>query len=400
MLLGRCASINCGLIEASCVASVRPSLELTVSSQDITDKYNSLTAAQKSQLGKVIRRHKGLGDPTIPGGSGGLYRNYTNGAIYSYLPSGFLTPNGFAVWGAVYTKWMALGGHATNSLLGLPSTDCLTPKPGLTGCIFQNGAIASSANGVFETHGNIFTRWLLRNGFAGIGAPLTDETITADNRGGRFNEFENGSIFMIPGQLGPHDVSRNMRVVWGSTAPGLEPEQGALGYPIMSPQQTIGPGTNTNFQDFEKGTIYEMGLGNQFIVLRTPSTFFHSFDQISWNSFGTVWADGDLVTAAFGVNFPQFDVNVTLVGAPNITRRKTVSLWSPSLGYIQQVSTQGSTETAKMSLDPASLAISNRYLLFEKEKDFAGFPIGVHTYLLPLPDRLIGSNVTFTWLKD
>jgi uncharacterized protein with LGFP repeats len=365
-----------------------------MSSQDITDKYDSLSQSDRAALGAPMRTRGGA-DSVIPE-QDGLVRNFKNGAIYSYLPQGFVTPNAFAVFGPIFAKWMAWGGTKQRSWFGLPLTDCVTIRPGAVSCEFQRGVIASSPAGVCEAHDAIFDKWKALNGVADLGLPIGDQTKTAGVRFGLFNDFENGSIFWVPGQIGPIEVRGDMLANWRrSTAPNF-PELGPLGYPVV-PQRTIGPGTTTNFQDFENGTIYEMGASNNFVVNRTPATLAHNFAEIGWDQFGTGLSDGDVVTAAYGGGaFPQFPIKVTLTAAPAVTKLKTVALWSPAQNNIQSITVGGATRTATMTIAPGALAGPGRYLIFQKEKQ----PLIIYTYLLPRPDRLIGSPVTFNWVRD
>jgi hypothetical protein len=74
-----------------------------------------------------------------------------------------------------------------------------------------------------------------------------------------------------------------------------------------------------------------------------------------------------------------------------------VSLWSPSQGDVIEASTQDSRTTMTVSIQPASVEPSYMFLQFKKAKF-----LGIHTgmYWLDRVDRLLGTDVTFTWLRD
>jgi uncharacterized protein with LGFP repeats len=74
-----------------------------------------------------------------------------------------------------------------------------------------------------------------------LGSPLTDELTTPDGVG-RFNHFQNGSIYWTPA-TGAHEVHGLIRAKWES----LGWETGALGYPVRDEYAVTG-GRESEFQ--------------------------------------------------------------------------------------------------------------------------------------------------------
>lgn len=78
-----------------------------------------------------------------------------------------------------------------------------------------------------------------------VGAPVSDETPTADGRG-RFNQMQNGYIYWSPA-TGAHEIYGNILLHWQ----GLGAEKSWLGYPISGEIDTPGGRLNS----FENGQI-------------------------------------------------------------------------------------------------------------------------------------------------
>jgi hypothetical protein len=157
------------------------------------------------------------------------------------------------------------------------------------------------------------------------------------------------------------------------------------------------PGVSTDFQDFERGTIYAFGPNSRTVVLTGTHIFATDEHFINWSDFGGSLADGDTITATFSQNFPQFGISITLTAGPGVTWWKGLSLFTPGVGDFAEINTEGATVTASMTVDPSSIDSGNVYLHFKKAKTF-GEHRGI--YFLGRADRLIGTHVTFTWLRD
>jgi uncharacterized protein with LGFP repeats len=344
----------------------------------IDDKYTQLGGSQGF-----------LGQPTsseliTPNGLGS-YRHYQGGSIYW----NHALPVAFEVHGLIREKWASLGWE--NSFLGFPKTDEHDVAGGRgRSNTFEHGAIAwTPATGAHEIHGEIFGRWSGSNREDGLGFPLTDELSTPGNRGGRYNHFENGSIYWTS-QTGAHEVRDFIKNTWA--AAGWE--QGPLGYPVSAPGHL--PGSITMFQDFEHGTLYDY-MGMSRTVIRSNSVVAVSGYTIGWNSFGVLMPDMDRISVSFSSHSPNGNVQLTLNSGPGITWWKGVSLWSPTSGDIIETWTLDNHKSNTISISPSSLEPGNICLLFKKAKIF-----GIHTgmYWLGRADRLLGNNVSFTWLQD
>ena len=105
---------------------------------------------------------------------------------------------------------------------------------------FQNGSIFwTPQTGAHEVHGAIRVKWAQLGNW--LGYPVTDELGTPDGRG-RFNHFENGSIYWTP-ETGPHEVHGAIRDRWAS----MGWERSFLGYPT-SDESPMPGGRVSHFQ--------------------------------------------------------------------------------------------------------------------------------------------------------
>jgi hypothetical protein len=151
-----------------------------------------------------------------------------------------------ATVGAIHDKYVSLG--ECNSFLGGPTTSEMGAPDNVGRYnVFQSGSIYwTPSTGAFEVHGAIRDQWKALNWEAGIlGYPTTDETQTPDGVG-RYNVFQNGSIYWSP-NTGAHEVYGKIRDKWKE----LGWESGALGYPTSGEYAVAGGRQN----DFEHGSI-------------------------------------------------------------------------------------------------------------------------------------------------
>ena len=151
-----------------------------------------------------------------------------------------------AVLGNIRDRYRALAGP--RSALGLPTTNELgTPDRVGRYNHFQNGSIYwTPAIGAREVRGAIRGTWS-RLGWetSALGYPLTDELVTPD-RVGRYNHFQNGSIYWTPA-IGAREVRGAIRGRWAATGWELGP----LGYPT-SDEYAVPNGRRS---DFQRGSI-------------------------------------------------------------------------------------------------------------------------------------------------
>lgn len=148
--------------------------------------------------------------------------------------------------GDIDSRYQGLGG--CGGFLGSSLTD-ETPAPDGVGRynVFENGSIYwSPSTGAYEVHGAIRDKWRDAGWEAGaLGYPISNETATPDGVG-RFSVFEHGSIYWTP-QLGAHEVHGAIRDKWRD----LNWETGSLGYPT-SDEYAVTDGRRS---DFEHGSL-------------------------------------------------------------------------------------------------------------------------------------------------
>jgi len=132
---------------------------------------------------------------------------------------------------AISDKYAQLGG--ASGFLGSAVTAEVPAANGGLQQEFQNGTICwHPSTGAFEVHGSIRARWLAMGGTSSIpGYPTTNEQTTPDGIG-RYNHFQNGSIYWTPA-TGAHEVYGAIRARWAE----LRWERGLLGYPTAAPHE-------------------------------------------------------------------------------------------------------------------------------------------------------------------
>jgi len=183
--------------------------------------------------------------PEGPAANGGRKQEFQNGTIYWLSRTG-----AFEVHGMIRDRWRALGGEG--SPFGYPTSDETSAADGVGRFNnFENASIFwYPATGAFEVHGLIRDRWrALGAESSTLGYPMTNETTTADGIG-RYNHFQRGSIFWTP-RTGAHEVFGAARRRWAQ----LRWERGLLGYPISTPFTEIRDRTTLLVTTFEHGRI-------------------------------------------------------------------------------------------------------------------------------------------------
>ena len=318
----------------------------------------------------------------------GNYRHYQNGSIYHKAS----LPFACEVHGLIRQKWADLGWE--NSFLGFPLTDesDVIGAAGRTNS-FEGGVISwTPTTGAHEVHGAILRRWLELGREAGFGFPLTDELTTPDGRG-RYNHFQNGSIYWTP-QTRANEVVGAMKEVWA--AAGWE--RGPLGYPV-APEGVMPPGGIT-FQDFENGYLCMQSNLSAFsrTVIQSRSVIALPVIMIGWGSLGGRLPDNDVISVSFGpAKNPNSSVTLTLNAGPAVTWWKAISVWSPSRGTIAEAFTQDAKKTSTLTVQAGDIDKNDRFIVFKKAK-----VLGIHTgmYWLTPTRTLLGHDATFTWTAD
>jgi hypothetical protein len=216
----------------------------------------------------------------------------------------------FEVHGAIYHKWIELGGLT----YGVPSTDEMTTPDGV-GRYNHFGKSASIYwtldTGAFEVHGDIHKRWAKLGWETGLGYPISDE-LTAPDGIGRYNHFsKSASIYWTP-ETKAFEVMGAIRDKWAS----LGWETG-LGYPTTG----------------EKPTLDGIGRYNHFSksasIHWSPSTGAFAVQgaiRDHWSGLG--WETG--------LGYPVSDELTTAdtVGRYNHFSKSASIYWTPATGAI------------------------------------------------------------------
>ncbi|MEN9529705.1 MAG: hypothetical protein RI932_1578 [Pseudomonadota bacterium] len=175
----------------------------------------------------------------------GLYRHYNGGSIYWSENTG-----AHVVLGLIRDKWAAKGWEQGE--LGFPTSDELTAPDGQGKYShFEGGSLwyHPATGNAFLVKGKIYQKWAaLRRGMGNLGYPITDELTTPNGRG-RYNHFQNGSIYWTP-EHGAFEVRGLIRNKWAEA----QWERGVLGFPVTDESQT--PDGVGRFNHFEGGSVY------------------------------------------------------------------------------------------------------------------------------------------------
>jgi hypothetical protein len=102
--------------------------------------------------------------------------------------------------------------------------------------------------GAYAVTGPIRARWQELGAEGGLLGYPTSDTLAASDAVGRYNHFQNGSIYWSP-QTGAHEVRGAIRARWAA----LGWERSVLGYPTSDERQTLDKAGFYN--DFQKGRI-------------------------------------------------------------------------------------------------------------------------------------------------
>ncbi len=219
----------------------------------ISDKY-ALLGGATGFLGTQVTGE-------IPAANSGLKQEFQNGTIYWHARTG-----AFEVHGAIRARWLALG--AEGSGFGYPISDEM-PALDAIGRFnnFENASVYwHPLTGAYEVHGLIRNRWQAMGGEMSIlGYPTTNESTTSDGIG-RYNHFQNGSIYWTP-VTGAYEVYGPIRARWAE----LRWERGFLGYPTASPYEETRNRNRFLVAQFQGGTI-EVNLTTQRVLVEKFST--------------------------------------------------------------------------------------------------------------------------------
>ncbi|NJN95844.1 MAG: hypothetical protein HC875_17930 [Anaerolineales bacterium] len=160
----------------------------------------------------------------------------------------------FMVRGSIYDKYRQLGQH--KGFLGCPIESEQASSGGQRQKFYGGSIYWSPDVGAFEVHGLIRKKWQAlgaENSF--LGYPITDETSTPQHHGrvGRYNHFEDGSIYWEPGAKEAFSIRGPIRDKWAS----LGWERSILGYPISDERFFIDKKQQAwQYNTFEEGWIF------------------------------------------------------------------------------------------------------------------------------------------------
>ena len=171
----------------------------------------------------------------------GTYQRFQKGNMYHTPKYGSKL-----VYGSIFNKWGEL--KYENGPLGYPISDEQDAKvDGGRFNEFETGTIYWSAKtGAHEIHGLIRDAFLKAGGVSVVGYPTTDER-EVPTKTGMYNHFQNGSVYWKKGQKKAVFVPKWVIDVWAD----LGWENGILGYPISDVETVDG----IQQQGFEAGTI-------------------------------------------------------------------------------------------------------------------------------------------------
>lgn len=178
-----------------------------------------------------------------PGPDGGSAMGFQNGALYSHPKYGVFYSTGAirSAWGA-YNYEHGRYGYPISDEKKLPDGKGVMQEYQRGFCYF------TPDTGAHWIEGRIWDEYSNQGWEQNLGYPTTDELDTV-NQSGRFNHFENGSIYYKWGTSHAWTVKGDILKVWSE----LGYERGRLGFPINNQRDEDGKLR----QDFEGGSIID-----------------------------------------------------------------------------------------------------------------------------------------------
>lgn len=228
----------------------------------------------------------------VPAAPRGYVTRYVNGAIFRWAKGVF------EVHGSLWTRYDALGRQ--KSLLGFPTSNTRTAADGVGRYnTFQGGEIHWTKNsGAHEIHGTLLTKWkALHAGRGYLGYPTTD-TRNASYGGGRYNDFERGTLYWRRGR-GAWEVHGTLFTKWNQ----LGRERSDLGFPTTDTRSASREGGRYN--EFDHGALYwRPGRG----AWEVHGTLFTKWSQLGRERSDLGFPTTDTRTASDGVGrYNEFD---------------------------------------------------------------------------------------------
>src|SRR5260370_6014401 len=155
------------------------------------------------------------------------------GVLHLPRPDKIATPPFITAGTAIRQKYSDLASQ--NGVLGEATTDVLQCPDAVGYYVhYQGGSIYWTPDtGAHEIHGTIREKWAAMGWERSLlGYPLTDES-TAPDGTGRYNQFQNGSIYWTP-DTGAHEIHGGIREKWAA----MGWERSLLGYPLTDENTT------------------------------------------------------------------------------------------------------------------------------------------------------------------
>jgi uncharacterized protein with LGFP repeats len=262
--------------------------------------YWSPSTGTHHVLGAILNEYDARGGPNalgLPttdelaaGGAGYRMSDFSRGRIY-WSPAFGIVP----VYGAIYAKYVALGGHAS---MGLPLAEerDVPGKPGARMAQFERSQIYYSPDGQsWSVYGGIMGKYLEMGGPAALGLPRSDEYAVA---GGRANNFEVGRIYWSPA-TGTHHVLG-----------GIMAKYDALGGPInlglpTSDEKDIPARDGARMNDFASGSVFWTASGGSHGVYGAIGAKYRSAGGVS--ILGLPLADETAAEGVAGARMGAFE---------------------------------------------------------------------------------------------
>jgi len=221
-----------------------PSRTLVMPDNDYTLSATYLTPIDRRYAAEPGVRAV-LGAPTGPevGDDQLRYRTFAGGRLYWAPAAG-----AHLLHGAILDTFLTDGGHLR---YGAPQTDELTTPDGVGRYThFADASIYWTATtGARAVNGSVRALWASMGWELGPhGYPRSSELPTPNGRG-RYNDFQNGGIYWLPG-AGAHSVLGEIYRSWGRAGY----EGGRLGFPLTN--ETSTPDGRGRYNHFEHGSVY------------------------------------------------------------------------------------------------------------------------------------------------
>lgn len=215
--------------------------------QDEVNRHYNNQTPQKTAIEECYEKNKDLGKKTFdekerPCADGiGRYAAYENGAIYWHPNFGAR-----AIKGELYKKFVSL--NFENGVLGYPIADELGIRDGGKYLAFQNAGMYSTKNGTFVVLGAIREAWAESEWEKGpYGYPISDEKELPDKIG-RVQDFETGHAYWSP-ETGAKFITG---LIWNEYS--NQKWEKELGYPLTNELKT--PIKEGRYNHFQNGSIY------------------------------------------------------------------------------------------------------------------------------------------------